>query len=365
MTSIAYAQTLLVVAPVFVLATASSFGLAMAVRRYARREKILDQPRGGRKIHHEAMPLLGGWAIGLTIIFFVLSCIRLGWLEPPNLGTIQPLQISGFLVGVAILLVGGYLDDRYDLSPRLQILFPILAAISVILTGTSVVQVTRLAGHGGFSLVWWQAGVVRFPADLLTLLWLLAVTYAMKFLDGLDGLVTGQTVIGAGLIAALALSPAYFQPPVFLLALIIAAAFLGFLPWNIHPAKQFLGEAGSTLAGFSLGFLSIVGGAKVATALMALGLPLADASLVMLGRLVRGAPLWRGDDTHLHFKLLKAGLSQREVVFLLWLIALLFGLLAFGLQTRGKILLVVVLVGLTVLLSVMANVMRKSRLPNV
>ncbi len=133
----------------------------------------------------------------------------------------------------------------------------------------------------------------------------------------------------------------------------------------MHPAKQFLGEAGSTLAGFSLAFLSIVGGAKVATALMALGLPLADASLVMIGRAFRHAPLWRGDDTHLHFKLLKAGLSQRTVVFVMWAIALLFGILAFGFQTRGKILLVVALVGLTAILSVFAGVMRKSRIPTV
>jgi UDP-GlcNAc:undecaprenyl-phosphate GlcNAc-1-phosphate transferase len=170
-------------------------------------------------------------------------------------------------------------------------------------------------------------------------------------------------VIGAGLIAALALSPAYLQPPVAILAMIVAAAYLGFLPVNINPAKQFLGESGGTIAGFSLAFLAIVSGTKVATALMAIGLPLADISFVVLGRLLRGVSPFRGDDTHLHYKLLKAGLSQRTVVFILWGVALLFGLAALGLQTRGKILLLIALIGLTTVLSLFTGVMRKARIP--
>ena len=261
-------------------------------------------------------------------------------------------------------MIGGFIDDKYSISPRLQILFPIAAALVVIFTGTSIVHVTQLSG-GAYSLVWWRLGPLSLPSDLITLVWLLAVTYAMKFLDGLDGLVAGQTIIGAGLIAALALSAAFFQPNVAILALIVGASFLGFLPWNLHPAKQFLGESGSTIAGFALGFLSIVAGTKAATALMALGLPLADASLVVFGRLMRGVSPFRGDDTHLHFKLLKAGLSQRTVVLLLWIIALLFGVLALGAQTRGKILLLTGLVGVTVILSFLAGVMRRSRVPKI
>jgi len=98
-----------------------------------------------------------------------------------------------------------------------------------------------------------------------------------------------------------------------------------------------LGESGSTIAGFCLGFLSIVGSAKLATGLMALGLPLMDASLVITGRMLRGVSPFRGDKTHLHFKLLDAGLSQRQVVMVMWGLSLLCGLLALSLQTRGKV----------------------------
>ncbi|MBM3205011.1 undecaprenyl/decaprenyl-phosphate alpha-N-acetylglucosaminyl 1-phosphate transferase, partial [Candidatus Uhrbacteria bacterium] len=141
--------------------------------------------------------------------------------------------------------------------------------------------------------------------------------------------------------------------------------YLGFLPFNLNPAKQFLGESGGTIAGFSLAFLAIVSGTKVATALMAVGLPLADISVVVMGRIFRGVSPFRGDDTHLHYKLLKAGLSQRTVVFIMWSIALLFGLIALGLQTRGKILLLIALVGLTVLLSLFTSVMRRSRVSKI
>jgi UDP-GlcNAc:undecaprenyl-phosphate GlcNAc-1-phosphate transferase len=232
----------------------------------------------------------------------------------------------------------------------------VLACAIVVVTGTSITRVTSLGGHGAWSLVWQSFAIgswhFSFPADIFTLGWLLAVLFATKFMDGLDGLVTGQTTIGAGLIAALTLSAAFFQPPVTILAILVAAAYLGFLPWNIHPAKQFLGESGSVIAGFALGFLSIVSGAKLATALMALGLPLVDVAVVMIGRLIRRVPLWQGDRTHLHFRLLEAGLSQRQSVVLLWLIALAFGIAALTLQTRGKILLLLALILVTVLLSV-------------
>lgn len=207
---------------------------------------------------------------------------------------------------------------------------------------------THLAKTGGYSLVWWQhawtfgATAIRLsmPSDALTFLWLITVTMATKFMDGIDGLVTGQTVVGAAVIASLALTTAFFQPSIVLLAAVIGAAFLGFLPWNFHPAKQFLGESGSTIAGFSLGFLAIVSGTKVATALMVLGLPLLDLAFVVVGRLRRGVSrARRGQDAHLHFRLLEAGLSQRQAVLLVWSIGLAFGLAGLAFQTRGKIVL--------------------------
>ncbi|MDO8617856.1 MAG: MraY family glycosyltransferase [Candidatus Uhrbacteria bacterium] len=346
-----------------VLAGAFSWGLAFLTRALARWSGALDQPTGGRKIHAKPIPLLGGVGIG----FVIMGALFLATQMPDLLegGRTLPTQFSGFLIGISLILFIGVLDDYFGLPVWLRFFAYAVACVVVIATGTRIEQVTRWIGHGGYSLIWWQWAWLKFPADIITLVWLLGVTFATKFFDGLDGLVTGQTVIATLLIAGLALSHAYSQPEIAVLALMIGAAFLGFLPHNFYPAKQFLGEAGSALAGFTLGFLAIVSGAKVATALMALGLPLADASLVVFGRLIRGTSPFRGDDTHLHFKLLKAGLSQRKVVMILWTIALLFGLAAFGVQTRGKVLLLIVLAGLTILLPFLVRVMQRSRIPKV
>jgi UDP-GlcNAc:undecaprenyl-phosphate GlcNAc-1-phosphate transferase len=203
---------------------------------------------------------------------------------------------------------------------------------------------------GGFSLTWSQIAIGSFvlswPADLVALVWLLVVTYAMKFLDGLDGLATGMVIISSGLIAALASSDAYFQPTVALIALVIAATHVGFLPWN-REGSLFLGEAGSTIAGFSLAVLAVISGAKLATAATALAVPLVDIVLVIGGRLLSGVSPFKGDARHLHFRLLQAGFTPRATVRLIWGIGLAFGLMALTLQTRGKLFL---LLGLALLI---------------
>jgi UDP-GlcNAc:undecaprenyl-phosphate GlcNAc-1-phosphate transferase len=168
----------------------------------------------------------------------------------------------------------------------------------------------------------------------------MVATYATKVMDGLDGLVTGITVIGAAMVGALTLSPAYFQPGVSLLSGMIGGSFFGFLPRNFYPARQFLGEVGSTVAGFSLGFLAIVSSAKIAIALAVLAIPIADIARVAVGRIRRGVAPWKGDDTHLHFRLLQSGLSQRKAVIFLWAVSLVAGLAALSLQTKGKLFLV-------------------------
>lgn len=323
-----------------------SYGLSYVSTWLAWRGKFLDLPKGGRKIHQRTIPLLGGLGIALTIIVLLgLFDVYVFESFPDGL---RNGQLFGYVAGVLLLVVGGMIDDRHPLTAKVQILFPILAAACVILGGTGIVQITQPGSHVGFSLVWWQwdgaLGTARFrlslPADALTFMWLLVATYATKVLDGLDGLVTGLTVIGSGIVGALCLSTAYFQPAVSMVAGIIGGSFLGFLPRNLHPAKQFLGESGATIAGFSLGVLAILSSAKIAMALCVLAIPIVDVVLVVLGRIRRGVPWYQGDDTHLHFRLLKAGFSQRTAVWLLWGVSLFAGIAALGLQTRGKLFLV-------------------------
>lgn len=332
------------------MATALSYFLTTYSAKWAEHLKAVDQPTGGRKIHTKPIPLFGGVGITLTIILGLGFLSASGALESAGL---PAKNLIGYVTAILILLIGGMTDDIEPLSPRLQILFPLSAAVAVLLSGTGIIQVTDPFTRGAFSLTWWHVSAlnISLPADVITIGWLLVATYATKLLDGLDGLVAGMAVIGSGIVGVLTLSPIYYQPGVSILSALIGGAFLGFVPNNFHPAKQFLGETGSTLAGFSLGFLAIVSSAKVAIALAVLAIPLADAFFVVLGRLARGVSPWKGDSTHLHFRLLQAGVPHRTVVLLLWGISFSAGVLALTLQTRGKIFLVFSLIILTVLAS--------------
>jgi UDP-GlcNAc:undecaprenyl-phosphate GlcNAc-1-phosphate transferase len=338
-----------------------SYGFSLLTERAARFFRVLDTPTGGRKIHMSPVPLLGGVGIALTIIIMVSAIASLVIIKD-----IRAVQVIGFLVGISILLIGGMLDDVYSLSPRVQILFPVLATLAVIATGTGIIQVTHPLQGGVFSLVWAQwhipiAGsffTVSLPSDILTFVWIIVATYAMKILDGLDGLVTGMTVIGAGIVSALSVLTIFYQPPVALLSSIIGGAYLGFLPRNTNPAKQFLGESGSTIAGFSLAVLAILSGAKIALTLTVLAIPIVDTCVVVIGRMRRGVAWYKGDATHLHHRLMQAGISQRTVVLLYWGVSLTAGILALSLQTRGKIFLIILLC----LLAVFASFFAKFRL---
>jgi UDP-GlcNAc:undecaprenyl-phosphate GlcNAc-1-phosphate transferase len=333
------------------------------VRRLAFRVGAIDRPTGGRKIHQKPTALWGGLATGGVIVLMLLTLIP--FVDGKQL---RSGQIIGFIIALLILIIGGMLDDRFDIPPWKQFCYPLLASIVVMASGSGIIQVTNLTGHGAFSLVWmkWSFSlfglttVISLPSDIITILWLLTVTYAMKFLDGLDGLVAGMTVIGGMLIAALAGSQAYFQPLIALMALFIAGVYLGFIPYN-REGSMFLGEAGSTIAGFSLGVLAIISGAKVATAATALAIPLMDIALVVTRRLMRGTSPFKGDDSHLHYQLLKAGLSSRNAARFMWGIALTFGVAALTLQTQGKIYLLIGLFAVTLVISYLAYVRAKKK----
>ena len=347
-----------------VVAVVLSWVLAFYSRRMAWRFKALSYPDERRK-QATPMPQWGGLGICLTIIILIGLLDGAGFLEQTGLDS---LQLTGFLIGLIVLLVGGMVDDKKSLPAHIQIIFPIVAALIVLATGTSIIQVTNPLDARGFSLMWWSRdlvawlpGVTSFPGDLMTLAWMIVATYTMKILDGLDGLVDGLTVIGAGLVAALSFSPAYYQPAVATISGIVGGAYLGFLPHNRHPAKQYLGEAGSLIAGFSLGFLAILSTAKIAIALAVLAIPITDLFLVALGRIRRGEPWYKGDRTHLHFRLLSAGVPHRIAVYLLWAVSLAAGVIALTLQTQGKIFLVVALVVTAALSSYVAGYKSKKR----
>ncbi|MDD5527827.1 MAG: MraY family glycosyltransferase [Patescibacteria group bacterium] len=308
--------------------------------RLAARFNILDRPDAQRKFHDKPIPLLGGLAIFaaffLTLFFFRAELI---------VGVLTCRHWLWFFAGACFLMVGGFFDDKYDLKPSRQIIWPILAIACVIAGQIGIGKITNPLG--GFLYI--GAGA----SAIFTVIWLLAMMYTTKLLDGLDGLVAGISGIGGLVIFLFTIFPKYFQPDIALAAIIFAAACFGFLIFNWHPARIFLGEGGSLLLGYILGVLAIISGGKIAIALLVLGLPLLDFAWTILRRTIAGKnPFRAADRAHLHYRLLGLGIGQRKTVLIFYGFSLLFGLSALFLQSRGKLLaiglLFLIMVGLIV-----------------
>ena len=285
-------------------------------RSWGRSLGFLDQPNGERKKHKGGTSTLGGVTIFVSFIIGVLGVLL--FTDHFTSGQMQNIHFIGFLLGGLILVVGGLIDDKFELRPRYSILFPIVAALVAAGFGIGVSKITNPAG-GYFE-------VAETLSFIVTFLWLMGMMYTTKLLDGLDGLSTGVSAIGMLMIAFLALTTAFYQPDVALLALIGFGSLLGFLVWNSSPASIFLGEGGSTLVGYLLGVMAVISGSKIATALLVVAIPVFDILFVMFNRYRSGKKITTGDRTHLHHKLQDIGLSPRRVVFFYYGIAVLFGL---------------------------------------
>lgn len=316
------------------------------VKKIALRFNIVDEPDKERKIHKAKTPLLGGVAVFFTFfvaLYFVRDIILAGNLEVSHW--------LGFFIGACFIMIGGFLDDKYNLKPQIQFIFPLLAVASVIFGGVSIEKITN--PFGGFL----YPGLFSI---ILIIFWLLGMMYTTKLLDGVDGLVAGVTAIGGFIIFLFTMTTKYYQPDVGIAALIFSAACLGFLIFNWHPAKIFLGEGGSLFLGYALGVLAIISGGKIAIALLVMGIPIMDVIWTIIRRTVAGKnPFKFADRKHLHFRLLNLGLSQRKTVLIYYGFSLFFGLSALFLQSRGKMLALIILI--LIMLGIVGNFRRMEK----
>lgn len=324
----------------FITTTLLSVLSTLLIKYLVVKYKIVDRPDSGRKIHGASTPLLGGAAVFLSF-FIVLYFMR----DKLLAGDLGAHHWIGFFIGAAWLMVGGYFDDKYNLKPKYQIIFPILAVISVIAGGVGIEKITNPLG-GLLYLDQWQIPIFKCAggwhyfviiSDIFIALWLMGMMYTTKLLDGIDGLVTGVTAIGAFIIFLFTMTTRYYQPDIGLAALVLAGACFGFLIFNWHPAKIFLGEGGSLLLGYILGVLAVISGGKIAIALLVMGVPIMDVVWTITRRLSAGKnPFKFADRKHLHFRMLDLGLGQRKTVLIFYGFAAVFGLSALFLQSLGK-----------------------------
>ena len=333
----------------FILSFILAVFLTPLVRKIALQRDIVDIPNEDRKIQIGHVPLLGGVAIYVSFLTVLGISWLCGWL---NDGIIHQQQILGLIFGGLIILIVGVLDDKYDLRTK-AFIGPLLAAGLAVLMGISIKYTTNpfMAGTGpyGRALLYFSPWLGAF----LSFMWLLIISYTTKLLDGLDGLVTGIGGIGAIILFILSLFWDVPQSATSILALILAGSCLGFLIYNWHPATIFLGESGSVFIGFMLGALSIISGAKIATTLLIMGIPLLDVVWIILRRIFKEhkSP-FSGDRKHLHFRLLEVGFSQRQAVLFLYALTLIFGLSSLFLQSQYKLVALFVLFVIMVILAV-------------
>jgi UDP-GlcNAc:undecaprenyl-phosphate GlcNAc-1-phosphate transferase len=303
--------------------------------RLARRLGFVAVP-GGRHIHLKPTPMLGGWALYLAFAGSV------AW----YLG-VKDWRIVGILTLCGLTTLFFTYDDRFQMLPWLKLAIEIgIGLLAVFAFGLNI---TFFSLPGNHTI---QLGVLSYP---LTLLWLLGMQNTINLLDGVDGLAAGVVAIVAGILAAAAISKGTDENVVILSAA-LAGACLGFLIFNFHPAKIFMGDSGSHFLGLALALLSIIGVAKVAVGfalavpVIALAVPIADTAWAIIRRRRAGLPIAHADSRHIHHHLLDFGLTQPQTCLLFYgATALLgsIGLMLLGHQRIWIVMIVLVAVGLS------------------
>ncbi len=299
-----------------------------AVIRFFRRHRWLDDPRQKRVnvTHLYPVPRGGGLPIAIGLLAAILLFLPLD------------TKVLAVLLAITINLVVGLLDDIHNLNPYLRLTTNTLAALCLVLAGIKIAFVTHpfLAHQVLFlSQKWFFISL----GDLLTIVWFVWMTNVVGWAGGIEGQLPGLVSIAAVIIGILGIrfSQDLTQWPLISLAGAVAGAYLGFLPYNFYPQQIMPGYSGKSIAGLLLGILAVLSGAKLATAILVLGIPMADGILAISRRLWRGqSPVW-GDAEYLHHLLFRLGWPRTKIAILYWLFSLILGILVLNLNSRQKI----------------------------
>lgn len=331
----------------FLVSIVFSLLLTHGMRNLATARGWVRAPKLDRHVHTNPVSRLGGVAIYLSFMMMAGAALVIPrWMELPS-GL--PLMATFGILGPALLvfLLGLY-DDLHPIGPYWKFGVQAAAAVLLYLGGFGIHQLDLLSvGH-----------ILRTAVGLpLTVLWVLLITNAFNLIDGLDGLAAGSALFST--VVVLAVSFIIPNPMVTCLTVVLAGVILGFLRFNFHPASIFLGDSGSLFIGFMLSALALAGSQKaptmvaVAIPVVSFGLPILDATLAVVRRFLGGKPLFTGDKDHIHHKLLKRGLSQREAVVILYLATAGFALLSlFLMHNAGMIGFVLLVIGVGIWLGV-------------
>jgi UDP-GlcNAc:undecaprenyl-phosphate GlcNAc-1-phosphate transferase len=318
------------IAAAFVAAGLATLVLTPLVRRIAHRYGILDRP-DPRRVNIAPIPRGGGLAIMGGFLAVVIGATlvndRLGLIAMPD--SIGAAELTALLGGGFVAAVMGAADDYFQLRARWQGLGQLLLAVGVVFLGLTVDFVQNPVGPGQLLLLGF--------AGAFTVFWILGMVNSINWIDGLDGLSSGVGFVAAVTLGVISLTTQVGQPYVAVLCFALAGALLGFLRWNFHPASIFMGTSGTMFVGFTLAILSILGTAKVAAAILVLGVPIIDTFWIIVRRVASGRSPFTPDRGHIHHRLLDIGLSHTATVLLIYGLCLGLALLSLVLSGAAQL----------------------------
>ena len=283
---------------------------------FSQKEGLVDIPNA-RKIHKNPISRLGGVAIWTSSILTFFFLVLLSYYPYGSL-------LSGILLGGSLMFLLGLIDDVYNLDAKFKLIIQLSIATIVYLLG---VKIDTIFNPFGKAI---NLGVFSYP---ITVLWIVGISNAVNFIDGVDGLAGAVITVNSITLALIAASMTPAQPMTTLIGFILAGSMLAFLTFNFNPAKIFMGDSGALFAGFLLATLSIAGVMKGATLaillpFVVLAVPIMDITYSSLRRIMKGKSPFVADAEHIHHKLLKAGFSQKKTVAILTSVAIVGGAIA-------------------------------------
>ncbi len=307
---------------VFLAAAGIALLLTPIVRRLVLRHGVVDHPEA-RRVNVTAIPRSGGLAVAAAFLsvaaVFVYLNETAAWVPVPL--TLTSPDLVALFVGGAAAAALGAIDDLFDLRARWQLAGQLLLAAFAVGLGVAIEFIANPFG----------AGVIRFDGAFaagFSIFWIVGMINSINWIDGLDGLSSGVALIACVTLGLLSLTTQVGQPMIAVLCFALAGALLGFLRWNFHPATIFAGTSGVQFVGYTLAVLSILGTAKVAVALLVLGVPILDTFWIIVRRAMEGRSPFSPDRSHIHHRLLDLGLSHRHTVLVIYGICAALGLIA-------------------------------------
>ncbi len=305
----------------FAVALLTSFLSVPFVKNIAIKAKAIDVPKDGRRMHKTPIPRMGGLSIFYGFVLSIL-CFTEGFDK----------DLAAILIGATIIVVLGIVDDIKALPALPKLLVQIISAIIPVAAGTRINFVSIPFSNAADAAT--NIPINTIISCIVSVLWIVAVTNAVNLIDGLDGLAAGVSTIASASILFIALIDGTSPFDVILIPVCLVGACLGFLPYNLNPAKIFMGDTGATFLGYIMAVMSIKGLFKSYTVItfiapvLILGLPLFDTSFAIIRRIIRRQPIMQADRGHLHHRLIDMGFNQKQTVSVLYTISALLGLSA-------------------------------------